>query len=1574
MKRLVSTKKKTDDVVRKKKDAKLKSRPLEAALPLQKTSLRRSRLVSSAAAEAAPTENNTGTKHTNSTNSNRPSCTETSKSENAVTPKMKDSDDGIKIVDIDGSDTGDELFEETIEIQAKPSDEDLDPLVSIVSDPTQSMKPVKEDVERELADVQMERDILRQQLLEARAELEVARSTLRNNVLDLEDQLRSLQQSERRQTELKENALLEEEIDELARLTREQEKIAIKEEGNAAATQRGVDNINLSVECNDGSTVSTEEAVVLSSASSSKSRVKGCETENKKSLSNVHKESVARSENALKESKLKEEVLEKEVRQLKEQAQVQTQKFEEAQRQIKWFQQELKAMFPQEGDSMSKPIIYEVDSEKNETDVVHLETIIESKAERKDEEGKGDCDITSDSNEDDNCSNKCLKESSKVDDVDPSVHVISGNDKLSSSYVNFCPPEGAAQRPSNTALTSSTSNDTSMEELSQSSSKHIKLLHEQRLELEHRLQHLLEEVGNLRLGQNKYQNEKQTSDAKILELQTELQEKQKQHQLELVLVESQLIEWKNRSDLLQTNLEEERNLLESQNARSRLEKQERHKLSQRVEDLELQRDEYKNKLQKNLISFEHEKGYLKRAMQSLEKKVQDKPDSNSEMLITNKEDTIRLEEKELNSTQPAISKQQVSNDEIPETEEKLKQLLDRIQDLEADRETRIESERTLREQLHCITEQEKEAKSQALIAEDRVRVLQTFLDASFSASPERERQLELDQKYFSVHPQSNGKDIDEHEKSQNTTLENKKSAGIAVETESVKTESTKDIEVIDVENQSVRTEGDNNTSTSAVGITTKSESTENIEFIDSENEAGKTEDAQENVETPSIGTTQNISPDSSILTSKLPDTLEQSGNSDDLVHNLHLKLEEEMGNLMKRKERRRSRALSTEPPNDRKAEQSSTRLLPVLPEVDATTKEQQKNEIAETQDELRMKIEEENSRLKTALETINYNKAQLEIKFEDSIKQINDFTNQIDELNTDIKESRFALKESEKEQSDLIEKIETIRNEKAVLEKKLSENKEEKKTYEGTISKLRKDLDAKNEISLENDQSYRKKLEEMTQAVNESQKAIECNQISTEQIKDLQAKIIRVETESKGTIELLTKKLDTAHEERNALELRFRDTSRQSDESKQKDLLLETTVQNSTEKLEAAQDELRNLTRQKEEEDSKFTKIITEKNQLIDGLEKDISCNERRLEQASLQLSELESELFESGKEIERLDAKLQQVQDNSSKRLEQASLQMSDLECELTERDKEIESLGIKCQEIQDNASKRLEQASLQLSEFENELSERDKEIERLNAKQKESNEVDEPEYEKSKLDDVMKRYEQQIEKQMSRLAEASQQLSELESELFAKDDEIEEMELRINAMQALEVQRLESLQAAEGENKQLQEKYDSTIETIQSLTSQVEEMKQEKKIEQAEAQRLMVENDQKNKELLSRQNQLDRQLQNVSKLTEQTDKWQLQLEKSQDDKQELLKRVSEIVRDKTSLRKQLEESNQKIEELKSTNSQLQDDLVCATEEVERKSQRIFQIEEQKEALSQKLESAIDNLEDVQKQHEEDE
>ena len=165
-----------------------------------------------------------------------------------------------------------------------------------------------------------------------------------------------------------------------------------------------------------------------------------------------------------------------------------------------------------------------------------------------------------------------------------------------------------------------------------------------------------------------------------------------------------------------------------------------------------------------------------------------------------------------------------------------------------------------------------------------------------------------------------------------------------------------------------------------------------------------------------------------------------------------------------------------------------------------------------------MKIEEENSRLKTALETINYNKAQLEIKFEDSIKQVNDFTNQIDELNTDIKESRFALKESEKEQSDLIEKIETIRNEKAVLEKKLSENKEEKKTYEGTISKLRKDLDAKNEISLENDQSYRKKLEEMTQAVNESQKAIECNQISTEQINDLQAKIIRVETESKGTI------------------------------------------------------------------------------------------------------------------------------------------------------------------------------------------------------------------------------------------------------------------------------------------------------------------------------------------------------------------------------------------------------------------------------------------------------------------------
>lgn len=1470
----------------------------------------------------------------------------------------------------DDDDAGDELFEDPANVTmmqtesfesptkgSRPWDEPREPSGSITSNNSvrSSMLHEKETVERELADVRMDRDILRQQLSEARSELEIARSTLRENVSDLEDQLRSFQQSERRQSELEQNALLEEEIDELARLAREQEEMKAAAELAAAAAAATVAVHNGSkdtAEFGDGITISTEGAVAFpiddaagpsSSASHSNIHVEEQSTEDR----------VAELEDALIERKLREQILKKEVRQLKDQAQVESQKFEESQRQVQWFQRELQAMFPQGGETSSLPSISsqgdttEGDTtegnsswknldDDDENNAAYLETIMESNSDDKgsDKHNGGKsveevCDSDSDSAKVDDCIDDWIDKSSNFGDIDSGIHVISAsvNDETapSSSFINFLPPDSSMHISTKTAPSSSVLNNVlPPDDSMHNSSNHVKLLHAQRLELEQRVQELLDDIGTLRLGQRTHEHEKQQSDTQVLQLQTELQQQQEHHRLELVIVERQLTEWKGRSDLFQTNFDEERNLAEQQNARSQLERRERYELSQRVEELELQKNELEDRLEKSRIGFEHEKGYLRRAMKSLEKKLQGtSADSCSDISNSNNGDTVSLEEDSSRQTHASVPEPPISDHDVSRDDKARKELLDRIQELEADRKARIESERALRDQLKTMTEQEKETKNQAATAEDRVRVLQTFLDASFSASPKRERQRELEQEYLSVHSRTCGEDQNNHEEFHETVSESTETKDIAINSDSTK-------------------------------------STENVED-------GTFFDVHENTSKLSTDPGPKFSPESRARTLKLPDIEEQSINSDVLVHKLHLKLEEEMGNLKKRKERRRTRALSTEPPSpsdrgvtkyrslldstadslyleskmsDPNAEKAPAAISTPQTEVAATTKEllptdSQSNseqirmsneqdcgnnrkeevelklkETSKAEDEYLRKIEEENSRLETALETINYSKAQLEIQLEGAIQLANGFVDQVDTLSTEIKECRCYLDQSEKGKGELMEQIDIIRNETAILKSNITENEKEKMSYEATLSKLKEDLDAKDRIILEEDESYRIKFEEMKKSLHESREAREDDHTNADQINHLEAKILLIETESIANIELLSNKLDIVLKERDALELKFQDASKELDEFKQNESSLKIALEENIEKLESTQDEVQKISQTKEREDAELGKTIFEQNERIVDLEKDLACKGRRLEQASIQLSEFENELVERDDEIQKLDAKRYQIQDN----------------------------------------------ASQQLVEMEKFLEQEGKETDRL-------------EDEKSKLQVSVQKYEDHIEKQVGRLAEASLQLSELERETFAKDDEIEEMELRINAMQAIDAQRLEILQDSETQKESLEEQLESARQTIQSLTSQGEKIKQERETEKTEAQRLLIEDERKDKEIVSRQNQLNRQLQNVSKLTEQTDKWQLQLEKAYDEKQELLDSLSDVKTEVTSLREELEESNEKIKELNATNTRLKDDLVCVTEEDEKNRLRISQIEEQKEALSQKLESAVDNLADVEKQ-----
>ena len=148
---------------------------------------------------------------------------------------------------------------------------------------------------------------------------------------------------------------------------------------------------------------------------------------------------------------------------------------------------------------------------------------------------------------------------------------------------------------------------------------------------------------------------------------------------------------------------------------------------------------------------------------------------------------LPLDDDHSRRSRSSLSKPEISEEVLSRDDESSKLLLDRIQGLEAEREARIELERELREQLKNMTEQEKVAKNEAAAAEDRVRVLQTFLDASFSASPKKER--ELKQEYLSVRCEKHGED----EKTNKDQLHEESSQGAENPAADINTDSPKSL-------------------------------------------------------------------------------------------------------------------------------------------------------------------------------------------------------------------------------------------------------------------------------------------------------------------------------------------------------------------------------------------------------------------------------------------------------------------------------------------------------------------------------------------------------------------------------------------------------------------------------------------------------------------------------------------------------------------------------------------------------------------------------------------------------------
>ena len=1471
----------------------------------------------------------------------------------------------------------------------------------------------KENLEGELADVQLDRDIMRQQLLDARSELVGARTSLRDHITDLEHQLRTFQQSQQRQTELEENSLLEQELDQLARLTKEQEEnvqlaIAAKEQEESyhSCKDSSIDGGG-----GGGDSVDTDAFSIATMDGASSIHIADSSSPERHSA-RLFKERVVELEDALKQRKFRENILEKEVRQLKKQAQVESERFKETQRQVQYFQEELQAMAGQEETlSLSQGIIRGRYSNNNDNDNDDVDSTTDLGIILEDSNGGID-DREVNEEEDGNDNHLEIdKEIANDDNADVNDDIVGRKITAESS---LSPPSSSNSREN---------------------SNHVMILHQQRQELESRVQALLDEVGTLRQDQGTFEHEKQQHSIKVQQLQTDIQQQQAENQFENILVERQLKEWKDRSDSFQEELQEERNLAEQQHANTRLE---RHEWHRRVEELEINRCELEEKLRKDGVQFYHEQGLLKRAVQSLEKEVQDASVASAPNIDEN--DT-------------ASQSQSLSHKEHEE-------LVDRIKILEVGIKSRDESEHTLREELKDMTEQAKNAKNKVAKADDRVHILQTFLGVSMSASPSRDRQLELEEEYFSVHAQIDDK------------VKNK-------------------LQVVSEDQGAAKI--DANPMAGHTGNSDYHTAIKDDTFFEIQEEACKF----------SVDSAQKLSAESRERILKMRNMEEQSNTNNFLVNNLHLKLSQEMEQLKQRKERRRERSISSTSPDqslrkyrsllntssngsiafknvkndidpnaaatnicrsskevsllealpvkingqiesdksvdsaghNRDTDLNTTEMLEVvetdqssiskgdnssdlftqtathikdrklvssdrvtlegteseslqsvadyevrlqtanvkvnrlqkeLSEAQTILKdallehseyqgkliekdvaqesleaelselkcekedlESKLNERAKVENELTGNLGKENKRQAAALEAVNDDKARLEIQLEDAAKQTKSSVDQVNALRSQITGYCLSLDQNEAEKIALREQISKKEKEKSLLEATYASKLTAEQIYiskmeqiEITLKESRKEKDAL-EVKLERERAEFMQVQSTFYAEKDDSTKIEIERLLEEKVKSLEEeeekeilslthkyqwealehKIILLETDSKANIERLSIEKESVVEERNLAELKVHDANKLLDESKERESTLERSLQKALYELNSAQDECQNMSKTKEHKNTELEfeseklllshqATILEKNQLIIDMEKDLSCKGKRLEQASMQMSELEKELFERDEEIERLDTKRQQIEDKALK----------------------------------------------QLIEMENLLQEHGEEIDRL-------------EKEKSRLQDSAQKYEDQIEKQVGRLAEASSQLSELEGELFAKDDVIEDIELKLNTL------RVEALEDLESQKSDL-------LKQLENANAQIEEIKEKNEIEKTEEiRRVSIENEQKDNELVMKENQLNRQLQTVSKLTEQSDNWQQQLDIVDDEKKELVDNLADVTKQVASLREDLKEANEKIDGLNSIHIQLQDDLICATEEDRKNLQCISQMEEQKEALSQKLESVVDDL-----------
>ncbi|KAG7354478.1 chromosome segregation ATPase-like protein [Nitzschia inconspicua] len=274
-------------------------------------------------------------------------------------------------------------------------------------------------------------------------------------------------------------------------------------------------------------------------------------------------------------------------------------------------------------------------------------------------------------------------------------------------------------------------------------SKRIRLLQQQRLDLEHRVTDLLDEVGTLKVEQGQLQHEHRQQDSLLQQLRQEMKQQKEQYRMGDMLLQRQVKEWQERADSLQKQLKREQNA--SQELRHARRK-EGLLWRRQVEELEKRIKDFEDTMEREKEKMWHERRLHEQVVTDLESRLGTLRSSAS-CSSSERHKVDRAEDANIGTSTTVCSDEGCIPSPpsvsllLKDAEDEIQKLKHQIHQIEGELSQSRHSESRLLFQLTKMEKQLEATQGEIGKLTERVTVLQTFLDISLNGSPSRQKSM-----------------------------------------------------------------------------------------------------------------------------------------------------------------------------------------------------------------------------------------------------------------------------------------------------------------------------------------------------------------------------------------------------------------------------------------------------------------------------------------------------------------------------------------------------------------------------------------------------------------------------------------------------------------------------------------------------------------------------------------------------------------------------------------------------------------------------------------------------------------